>query len=134
MSRFNIAQLEAVKSAAAEMDAKLKIRYFADGKESTKDAADEFSFTVTNDVEFEFVAEMTQETVAEDNVARNEHGRKLPTARKGQVTKASVLRERIKAALAEGTYDTKELVDYAVAELGFKRPLARVYVKNLTPA
>ena len=131
MSRFNIAQLEAVKAQAVDAGAKIKVRYFADGKESAKDAADEFSFTVTNEVEFEFVAE---EVVAEDNVARNANGRKLPVERKGQVTKASVLRERIKAELDAGTYDKKELVDYAVAELGFKRPLARVYVKNLTPA
>ena len=132
MSRFNISKLEAVKEAAVEVGAKLKIRYFAEGKESAKDAADEFSFTVTNEVEFEFVE--SEETVAEDNVARNANGRKLPVERKGQVTKASVLRERIKSELEAGTYDKKELVDYAVAELGFKRPLARVYVKNLTPA
>ena len=132
MSRFNIAVLEAVKAQAADAGAKLKVRYYAEGKESAKDAADEFSFTVTNGVEFEFVA--VEEAVAEDNVARNANGRKLPVERKGQVTKASQLREKIMEELAHDSYDKKALVDWAVSELGFKRPLARVYVKNLTPA
>lgn len=137
MSKFNIASIEAVKSQAVEAGAKLRIRYYAEGKECAKDAAEEFSFTVTNDVEFEVVAEeVVEEAVAheEEIVARNAAGRKLPTERKGQVTKASVLREKIAEELASGNYDKKQLVDWAVEELGFKRPLARVYVKNLTPA
>lgn len=136
MSKFNIASIEAVKAQAAAAEAKLRIRYFADGKECAKEAAEEFSFTVTNEVEFDFVEEVVAEAVvAEDEtVARNAAGRKLPTERKGQVTKASILREKIAEELATGNYDKKQLVDWAVAELGFKRPLARVYVKNLTPA
>lgn len=131
MSKFNIANIEAVKAQAAEAGAKLRVRYYADGKECAKDAAEEFSFTVTNEVEFEFVA---AEEAVEEVVERNASGRKLPTERKGQVTKASQLREKIKEELASGSYDKKEIVDWAVSELGFKRPLARVYVKNLTPA
>lgn len=130
MSKFNIAMIEAVKAQAVEAGAKLRIRYYADGKECAKDAAEEFSFSVQNEVEFEFV----EEAVVEQEVERNASGRKLPTERKGQVTKASQLREKIKAELEADTYDKTEMVNWAVSELGFKRPLARVYVKNLTPA
>lgn len=128
--KLEIANIESVKSHASAAGAKLRIRYYADGKECAKDAATHFSYTVTNGVEFEVVAEPVVEAV----VVRNETGRKLPAERKGQVTKSSILREKIRNELASGTFDVKATVDWAVNELGFKRPLARVYVKNLTPA
>ena len=87
----------------------------------------------TTVIETAAVETVVETAAAEDSVMRNAAGRKLPAERKGQVTKASILREKIREELASGSYDKKELIDWAVAELGFKRPLARVYVKNLTP-
>lgn len=137
MSRYNISDIDAVKSQAKDAGAELKFEYFAEGVECGKKSATEFSFVVTNDIEFSVVdieaVQVEATESVEETVARNATGRKLPTERKGQVTKASIMRERIKEALAAGTYDRDELVNYAVTELGFKRPLARVYVKNLTP-
>ena len=134
MSKFNIANIEAAKAQAAAVGAKLRIRYYAEGKECAKDAATEFTFNVLNDIEFEFVEEAVAHEAAEETVARTATGRKLPVVRNGQVTKASQLRAKIQEEIAAGSFDKKSMVDWAVSELGFKRPLARVYVKNLIPA
>jgi len=46
-------------------------------------------------------------------------------------TKADKLREQIMLAI-KGQFAWDELVDWTVENLEFKRPLARVYVKNIT--
>lgn len=128
MSKFNIAQVEAVKAAAVEAGAKLRIRYYANGKECAKDAAVEFTYTVTNGVAFEF------SVVEEPKVTevRIKGTRTPPAQRKGQPTKAMQLRAYIEESRAAGNFDVAEAVAWAVESLGFRKPLARVYVKNLS--
>ena len=130
MSKFNIAQVEAVKAAAVEAGAKLRIRYYANGKECAKDAAVEFTYTVTNGVSFEVVS--VEEDAPEVTEVRIKGTRTPPAQRKGQPTKAMKLREYIEESRAAGNFDVSDAVNWAVAALGFRKPLARVYVKNLS--
>ena len=112
--KHNIATLEAVRSFYAVRGIKVRIRYYADGKEVAKGDATSFTISGT-DVEYVAVAPKAKQAAKE---------------RTG--TKASVIRDKIKEMLAVEAYDFAEAVDFAVNKLNMKKPLARVYVKNLT--
>lgn len=50
--------------------------------------------------------------------------------RSGRVTKSSLLRDQIKELKAANEYTFDQAVEWAVANLGFNRQLAKVYVKS----
>ncbi len=108
--KYAINQLDAVRGYYDAMGAKPRIRYYAEGKETSKALATEFTVTGTD---IEYVA---------------------PTAKKERKvsgnTKSAQLRAQIKEAVAQGQFDFEEFVSWTQEEFGFSRPLARQYVKN----
>lgn len=148
-----INSLEAVRSFYADKGIKIRIRYYNEGKEVSKENAVEFSVSGT-DVAFEAPAEVAEsaeevtdavetpvteevvEAVAEPaEEAKNAtdavvEAAKPKKARKGRAdSKAHMLREFIRQQKASGEYDYEDTVDWTETTLGFKRPLARVYVR-----
>ena len=110
--KYAIAQLEAVRSFHA--GEKIRVRFYADGKETAKANATEFTVSGSDRVYVEPVVEV-----------------KAPKERKERGdTKASILRAKITEMLANEEFDYKQAVEFAVETLGMKKPLARVYVKN----
>ena len=107
--KYAITQLEAVRSFYA--GEKIRVRFYADGKETAKANATEFTVSGSDRVYEEPVVEVK--------------ARKERTS-----TKASVLRSKIKEMLADEEFDYKQAVEFAVEKLSMKKPLARVYVKN----
>lgn len=110
--KYAINQLDAVRGYYDAMGAKPRIRFYADGKEVAKALATEFSVT---GADVEYVAPKAKKTAT----------------KRTEPTKADRLREQIMLAV-QGQFEWDELVDWAVTNLEFKRPLARQYVKNLT--
>lgn len=127
MSKHEVKFLEEVKAHYVAAGAKFRIRYWAGNKECAKADAVEFTISVTNGVE---VAEFIPEPVVVE--VRIKGTRTPPMQRKGQPTKAMQLRSYIEESRAAGTFDVAEAVAWAVESLGFRKPLARVYVKNLS--
>jgi len=109
--KYAINQIDAVRGYYDTMGYKPRIRYYANGKEVSKALATEFT---VSGVDVEYVAPVAKKTA---------------TKRTG-VTKADLLRAQIQL-VAEGLFDYDNLVPWAVENLELKRPLARVYVKNL---
>lgn len=110
--KYAITQLEAVRSFFA--DEKIRVRFYADGKETAKANATEFTVSGTDRVYSEPVVEVTK-----------------PKARKAKSgTKAETLRSYIKQLLDNEEFDTALALEFAQDKLGLKRPLARVYVKS----
>lgn len=105
--KYAITQLEAVRSFFA--GEKIRVRFYADGKEVSKAAAMEFTVSGSDRV---YVEAAKKERVARTN------------------TKAEAVRAKIKELLADEVFDTKQVVEFAVEKLAMKKPLARVYVKN----
>jgi len=59
------------------------------------------------------------------NLTQQEHNMARP-----DVTKADLLRAQIQRAV-NGEFPSEDLIPWAMTHLGFKRALARTYVKNL---
>lgn len=107
--KYAITQLEAVR--AFYNGEKIRVRFYADGKEVAKANATEFTVSGSDLVYKEPVVEVKVRKLRGD-------------------TKASILRGKIKEMLANEEFDYKQAVEFAVEKLNMKKPLARVYVKN----
>lgn len=137
--------LDEVRSFYADKGIKVRIRYYNEGKEVSKAEAIEFSVSGTD---VEFVAEASAELVeapvtneVEEPVAEAveveepaaetlvEAATPKKTRKVRSDSKAAKLREFIRQQKEAGAYDYEETVDWTEATLGFKRPLARVYVR-----
>ena len=69
------------------------------------------------------------EAVVQNTVPKEKAAKEPKAPKEKKVTKASIVRERI--ALAKVNGEGKEVVvQYAIDELGFDKPLAKVYVNN----
>lgn len=109
--KYAINQLDAVRGYYDAMGAKPRIRFYAEGKEVSKALATEFS---VSGVDVEYVAPTTAKK-----------------ARKASAnTKSAQLRQAIKDAVADGSFDFDECVTWVQETFEFTRPLARQYVKN----
>jgi hypothetical protein len=109
--KYAINQLEAVRGYYDTMGEKPRIRFYANGKECAKALATEFS---VSGVDKEYVA-----------IAVAKRDRK-----ESANTKSARLRRAIKNALADGTFDFDDCVEWVQEEFEFARPLALQYVKN----
>ena len=116
--KYAIDKLEAVRSFFA--DEKIRIRYYADGKEVSKADATEFTVTGSDRVYEEPAQEPAQEPV------------QAPVAKKKseRVTKSSLLRQYVKEMIETSEFDFDTAVQYAQEHFEFKKPLARIYVKS----
>lgn len=135
--------LEAVRSFYADKGIKVRIRYYNEGKEVSKENAVEFSVSGT-DVAFEAHAEAVEASVADEVVeavaeptqeaepaveAVVEAVTPKKTRKERKTSKAAQLREFIRQQKEAGAYDYEDTVDWTETTLGFNRPLARVYVR-----
>lgn len=112
--KYAIDKLEAVRSFFA--DEKIRIRYYADGKEVSKADATEFTVTGSDRVYEEPAQEPVQAPVAKKKSER--------------VTKSSLLRQYVKEMIETSEFDFDTAVQYAQEQFEFKKPLARIYVKS----
>jgi hypothetical protein len=120
--KYEISKIEAVRSFYAEKEITARFTYYTDGKKSPKDGATEFSVSVPAD------APEYKEAIVIKSV------RKVPTERKGQVTKATILRQYIDEQAVAGTFDMETAIKWTMEKFGFKRQLARAYLKDKVPA
>ena len=134
--KYDITKLDAVRSFFAEEGYTGRIRFYNDGKEVPKDQATEFSVSPTAPVYIEQVVEAEAipadaETVA---IVKTKSGisRKLPSSRKGEETKAQVVRAEIIARREADNYDFEELVSWSRERFGWERQNARAYINKAT--